>query len=128
MQSDGTNPTRRPPEYPCRPAPAAAFTPDASVGFRIPRGPAHAQRYIDLGIELRSAMYSNLTPIIALMGGWLILGEQPALAQFAGVVLILSGIFIVPSMKPVLFLQEARVRMSGMVKQKAGRRFLWPWR
>jgi drug/metabolite transporter (DMT)-like permease len=73
-------------------------------------------------------MYSNLTPIIALMGGWLILGEQPALAQFAGVVLILSGIFIVRSMKPVLFLQEARVRMSGMVKQKAGRRFLWPWR
>jgi drug/metabolite transporter (DMT)-like permease len=76
----------------------------------------------------RTAVYSNLTPIIALLGGWLILGEQPAIAQFAGVLLILSGIFIVRSMKPVLFLLEARMRMTGMVKQKARRRFPWPRR
>jgi drug/metabolite transporter (DMT)-like permease len=45
----------------------------------------------------RTAVYSNLTPMVALFGGWLLLGETPAWAQFSGIALILSGIFIVRS-------------------------------
>jgi drug/metabolite transporter (DMT)-like permease len=53
----------------------------------------------------RTAVYSNLTPIIAMLGGWLLLGEQPALAQFAGIALILSGIVIVRTIKPAASLE-----------------------
>ena len=45
----------------------------------------------------RTAIFSNMTPVIALLGSWMLLGEKPALAQFTGVVLILGGIFIVRS-------------------------------
>jgi drug/metabolite transporter (DMT)-like permease len=45
----------------------------------------------------RTAVFSNLTPMVALLGGWLLLGEKPAWAQFAGIALILGGIFIVRS-------------------------------
>ncbi len=48
----------------------------------------------------RTAIYSNLTPMVALLGGWLLLGERPVPAQFAGIVLILGGVFIVKSKKP----------------------------
>jgi drug/metabolite transporter (DMT)-like permease len=56
-----------------------------------------------------TAVYSNLTPLIALLGGWVILGEHPAAAQFSAVVLILLGVFMVrthqargPSRGPVV--------------------------
>jgi drug/metabolite transporter (DMT)-like permease len=58
----------------------------------------------------RTAVYSNLTPMIGLLGGWLLLGERPALAQFAGVALILGGIFIVRVKKPVFSLAALRAR------------------
>jgi drug/metabolite transporter (DMT)-like permease len=48
----------------------------------------------------RTAIYSNVTPIVALLGGWMLLGEQPALAQVTGIALILAGVFIVRSHKP----------------------------
>jgi drug/metabolite transporter (DMT)-like permease len=48
----------------------------------------------------RTAIYSNVTPIVALLGGWFLLGEQPALAQITGIALILAGVFIVRSHKP----------------------------
>ena len=67
----------------------------------------------------RTAVYSNLTPMVALFGGWLLLKEQPAIAQFAGVAFILSGIFIVRSKKPALPIRGARFRMAGLLKQKA---------
>jgi drug/metabolite transporter (DMT)-like permease len=47
----------------------------------------------------RTAVFSNMTPLIALVGGWLILGEDPAVAQLGGAALILTGIFIVRSRK-----------------------------
>jgi drug/metabolite transporter (DMT)-like permease len=47
-----------------------------------------------------TAVFNNLTPIVALIGGWLLLGEQPSPAQLAGVVLVLVGVFIVRSRKP----------------------------
>jgi len=47
-----------------------------------------------------TAVFSNVTPIVALLGGWLLLGEQPSLAQAAGVILVLAGVFIVRSRKP----------------------------
>jgi drug/metabolite transporter (DMT)-like permease len=49
----------------------------------------------------RTAVYSNLTPMIAMLGGWFLLDEQPVIAQLVGVTLILSGIFIVRAKKPV---------------------------
>jgi drug/metabolite transporter (DMT)-like permease len=47
-----------------------------------------------------TAVYGNMTTIVALGGAWLILGERPALAQIIGVVLIFTGVFIVRSRKP----------------------------
>jgi drug/metabolite transporter (DMT)-like permease len=67
----------------------------------------------------RTAIYSNLTPMVALLGGWLLLKEQPAIAQFAGVALILSGIFIVRSKKSAFPIRGAGLRMAGLLKQKA---------
>jgi drug/metabolite transporter (DMT)-like permease len=52
-----------------------------------------------------TAMFANVTPIIALLGGWLLLGEQPTVAQITGVVLVLTGVFLVRSWEehPVSF-------------------------
>jgi len=58
----------------------------------------------------RTAVYSNLTPIVAMLGGWLILGERPALAQFAGVVLILGGVYIVRSKKSAYSPMDPRLK------------------
>ena len=47
----------------------------------------------------RTVIYSNVTPIVALFGAWLLLGEKAAMGQYAGVALILTGVFIVRSQK-----------------------------
>lgn len=47
-----------------------------------------------------TAVFSNLTPVIALFGAWLLLREVPTIWQLAGVFLILSGVFVVRSHKP----------------------------
>jgi drug/metabolite transporter (DMT)-like permease len=47
-----------------------------------------------------TAVFNNVTPIVAMLAGWLLLNETPALAQFAGVVLVLVGVFMVRSRKP----------------------------
>jgi drug/metabolite transporter (DMT)-like permease len=66
----------------------------------------------------RTAVYSNLTPMVALFGGWLLLGERPALAQFAGMALILGGILIVRMGKPMVLFADASMRMAGIVRPK----------
>jgi drug/metabolite transporter (DMT)-like permease len=53
-----------------------------------------------------TAIFSNITPIVALLGGWFMLGERPMLAQGIGVILVLSGVFIVRSRKPILLPDE----------------------
>jgi drug/metabolite transporter (DMT)-like permease len=50
----------------------------------------------------RTAIYSNVTPIIALIGGWLLLGERPVMAQFFGAALILAGVFLVRTKRPAI--------------------------
>jgi drug/metabolite transporter (DMT)-like permease len=52
-----------------------------------------------IGIS-RTVVYSNVTPIVALIGAWFLLGERAAMGQFVGVALILTGVFIVRSQKP----------------------------
>jgi drug/metabolite transporter (DMT)-like permease len=47
-----------------------------------------------------TAVFSNVTPIIALIAGWWLLGEQPSPAQLIGVVLVVTGVFMVRSRKP----------------------------
>lgn len=47
----------------------------------------------------RTVIYSNVTPIVALLGAWVMLGERPSLGQLAGILLILTGVFIVRSQK-----------------------------
>jgi drug/metabolite transporter (DMT)-like permease len=42
----------------------------------------------------RTAMYSNLQPIIALLVAWPLLGEVPTIWQVAGVVSIISGVLL----------------------------------
>ena len=48
----------------------------------------------------RTAIFSNITPIIALLGGWMLLGEIPTLIQVIGIFCVLTGVFIVRSYKP----------------------------
>ena len=48
-----------------------------------------------------TAIFSNFTPIVALLGGWIMLGERPLLAQGVGVLLVLTGVFIVRSRRPL---------------------------
>ncbi len=48
-----------------------------------------------------TSIFNNVTPIVAVLAGWLLLGEQPSLSQFGGVVLVLAGVFIVRSRKPM---------------------------
>ena len=48
-----------------------------------------------------TSVFNNVTPIVALIGGWAVLDEQPSLVQLAGVALVLVGVFIVRSRKPL---------------------------
>ena len=59
---------------------------------------AHALNTIGVA---RTSVFNNLTPIVALLAGWLLLGENPVASQIAGVVLVLVGVFIVRSRKPI---------------------------
>ncbi len=42
----------------------------------------------------RTAVYSNLTPVIAILTGWLILGDRLALLQVIGAAVVLAGIML----------------------------------
>jgi drug/metabolite transporter (DMT)-like permease len=57
---------------------------------------AYALRRIGVA---RTAVFSNVTPIIALFGGWWLIGEVPTTGQIVGVICVLSGVFIVRSYK-----------------------------
>ena len=54
----------------------------------------------------RTAVFSNVTPIVALAGGWALLGEHPLAAQLVGVVLVLTGVFMVRSRQPMVVPDE----------------------
>lgn len=43
----------------------------------------------------RTAMYSNITPIVALAVAWPALGESPTAGQLAGAVIIFAGVYLV---------------------------------
>ena len=45
----------------------------------------------------RTAVATNLTPVIALLAGWMLLGERPLFAQGVSIVLILAGLYFVRS-------------------------------
>ena len=53
-----------------------------------------------------TSVFNNVTPIIALLAGWLLLSEKPSVAQLAGVALVLVGVFIVRSRKPTAIPDE----------------------
>jgi len=55
---------------------------------------AHALNTIGVA---HTAVFSNVTPIVALIAGWVMLGERPLAAQLVGVVLVLTGVFMVRS-------------------------------
>ena len=67
---------------------------------------AHAIRTIGVA---RTVVVGNLTPIVALLAGWLLLGERPVIAQGAAIVLILAGIFLVRSQEttPIIVREES---------------------
>jgi drug/metabolite transporter (DMT)-like permease len=48
-----------------------------------------------------TSVFNNVTPIVALLAAWLVLSEKPLPAQLGGVVLVLVGVFMVRSRKPV---------------------------
>ena len=58
-----------------------------------------AYAIVTIGVT-HTSMFSNVTPIAALFGGWLLLGEQPTPAQILGVALVLTGVFLVRSRNP----------------------------
>lgn len=43
----------------------------------------------------RTAIYSNLTPVVAAVTGWLFLGERFTLVQCVGAVVVLAGLYVV---------------------------------
>ena len=43
----------------------------------------------------RTAIYSNITPVVALLVAWPALGESPTLGQLAGAAVIFSGVYLV---------------------------------
>jgi len=43
----------------------------------------------------RTAIYSNITPIVALLVAWPALGESPTPGQLAGAVVIFAGVYLV---------------------------------
>jgi drug/metabolite transporter (DMT)-like permease len=53
-----------------------------------------------------TSVFNNVTPIVALIAGWLLLSEYPSPAQLSGVVLILGGVFIVRSRRPTALPDE----------------------
>ena len=59
----------------------------------------------EIGVS-HTAVFSNVTPIIALLAGWLLLGEQPSPAQLIGVVLVVTGVFMVRSRRPLALPDE----------------------
>src|SRR5207249_7381418 len=42
-----------------------------------------------------TSVFNNVTPIVALFAGWLLLRERPSVVQLAGVMLVLVGVFMV---------------------------------
>jgi len=58
-----------------------------------------AYAIVNIGVT-HTSMFSNVTPIAALFGGWLLLGEHPTPAQILGVALVLTGVFLVRSRNP----------------------------
>jgi drug/metabolite transporter (DMT)-like permease len=42
----------------------------------------------------RSAMYSNLQPVVALIVAWIALGEKPTVIQVLGAVAIMTGLLL----------------------------------
>jgi len=62
-----------------------------------------------LGVS-RTAIYTNITPLVALFGGWLLLGEQPTWAQMAGVALILGGVLLVRTRAPAFDVLRSTLR------------------
>jgi drug/metabolite transporter (DMT)-like permease len=59
-----------------------------------------AYALIQIGVT-HTSMFSNITPIVGLFGGWLLLGEQPQFPQILGVALVLTGVFLVRSRRRV---------------------------
>jgi len=53
-----------------------------------------------------TSVFNNVTPIVALFASWLLLSEKPFPAQFAGAVLVLVGVFMVRSRKPIAIPDE----------------------
>jgi drug/metabolite transporter (DMT)-like permease len=53
-----------------------------------------------------TSVFNNVTPIVAMIGGWILLGEQPSMVQIAGVILVLVGVFMVRSRKPLPIPEE----------------------
>jgi len=53
-----------------------------------------------------TSVFNNVTPIVALFAGWLVLAEKPAIAQLGGVALVLIGVFMVRSRKPTVLPDE----------------------
>jgi len=53
-----------------------------------------------------TSVFNNVTPIVALFAGWLVLAERPVMAQLGGVALVLIGVFMVRSRKPTVLPDE----------------------
>ena len=50
----------------------------------------------EIGVA-HTAIFNNVTPIVALFAGWSMLGERPLPAQAAGILLVVTGVFMVRS-------------------------------
>jgi len=59
----------------------------------------------EIGVS-HTAVFNNVTPIVAGLSGWILLGERLSISQLAGVILVLTGVFMVRSRKPTMMPDE----------------------
>lgn len=61
----------------------------------------------------KTSVFSNLTPIFALLAAWAMVGERPVPSQLVGVVLILFGVFLVRNLKKMSTPDALETQSSG---------------
>lgn len=61
----------------------------------------------------RTAIYSNIVPVVAMLVAWVALGEMPTFGQFAGAIIIFTGLYLVRrGMIPIASTRETAEQME----------------
>lgn len=78
-------------------------------------GLAYMIWYYGVGVlgNTRTSTYSNLTPIVAVLSAWVMLGDRPKLLQVLGAAVIIGGVTIAQATRAAHAAQAARALPEG---------------